>query len=351
MRILVVEDDRGCALALQQALSIAGHFVTLASDGVEALARIARHPHDALFTAATISGLDGIELIRSVRALPSPSPPLIILATATASSESKRRAVESGADDYIVKPFEPEEVLRVLGTCLARTGQPAPARHPPNAQASPRPFITKPSIVGVVIAASTGGPSALTELFRTLPSSGPAAFFVVQHGPEWMMKPFVERLQRETRLSVHLAEDGCLPKPGQAFLAPGDRHLCIAPRTLGLVLREDAPENFVRPAADPLFRTASQAFGRWCVAVVLTGMGCDGTRGAERIIEAGGSVLVQDPRTAVARSMLQAVISAGLASQVLPLADLGAAVAHCVDSLSLDLAHRSVAEGGPAHEP
>ena len=93
----------------------------------------------------------------------------------------------------------------------------------------------------------------------------------------------------------------------------------------------------MRPAADPLFRSAANAFGRFCVGAVLTGMGRDGTLGAATIAAAGGKVIAQDPRTAVASSMPQTVVNIGAASSVIPLDGLGIALRIQVDALAEEL--------------
>ena len=159
-----------------------------------------------------------------------------------------------------------------------------------------------PSLVGVAIATSTGGPPALTEVLRGLPPSisSKAAFFLVQHGPEWMLSTFTSRIQGDTSLEVVLGSQGMPVKPGHLYLAPGDRHLTVRPGHYTLKVSNDPPENFVRPAADPLFHSTAEAFGRYCVGVILTGMGRDGTRGAAYIHRVGGVVLAQDPSSAMA---------------------------------------------------
>jgi two-component system chemotaxis response regulator CheB len=86
---------------------------------------------------------------------------------------------------------------------------------------------------------------------------------------------------------------------------------------------EDGPMvNFCKPAVDPLFSTAAALWGDKCLAVVLTGMGCDGARGAAELVEAGGAVIAQDERTSVVWGMPGAVAQAGLCSAVLPLEDI-----------------------------
>jgi two-component system chemotaxis response regulator CheB len=111
-------------------------------------------------------------------------------------------------------------------------------------------------------------------------------------------------------------------------LAPGDHHLVVRATGKGnlTALNQAAPENFCRPAVDPLFRSAVTAYDGAVLAVVLTGMGSDGRKGAEAIRSAGGTVVVQDQASSVVWGMPGAVAQAGLADEVLPVDRLAEAI-------------------------
>jgi two-component system chemotaxis response regulator CheB len=209
--------------------------------------------------------------------------------------------------------------VRRVETCLARRNQPRPAREALGPRSAARP---EAPFACVVVAASTGGPSALSALLASLPVLQDAAVLVVLHGPAWLLETLVTRLGKEARMKARLAEDGIAVGPGEIFVARGDRHLVVEPVTFALRLLDQDPENFVRPAADPLLRSAARAFGPRCIAVVLTGMGRDGASGCARVIAEGGVVLAQDPSTASAKSMPQTVIDLGLATAVAGLEEL-----------------------------
>jgi len=119
-------------------------------------------------------------------------------------------------------------------------------------------------------------------------------------------------------------------------IAPGDRHLVVTPE-LRVELSDDPPVNFVRPAADPLFRSVAHAFGRYAIGVVLTGMGRDGSRGAAAIASAGGVVIAQDPRSALARTMPATVVELGVARTIAPLPELATALASEIGRLEGEL--------------
>jgi two-component system chemotaxis response regulator CheB len=122
------------------------------------------------------------------------------------------------------------------------------------------------------------------------------------------------------------AKDGDAILPGRILLAPGDRHLMVCRKGFGLVahLSDAPPENFCRPAVDPMLRTACDAVDGRVLVAMLTGMGQDGLLGARKIIEAGGALVAQDEGSSVVWGMPGAVARAGLAHAVLPLSQIGA---------------------------
>lgn len=344
MKILVAEDEPDNARLLADILAHAAHEVDVVHDGKKALEALRKTRYDALLTDWMMPEMDGVELIRRVRIELRPSP-LILMITAIGYDKAREYVLQAGADDYIVKPYTLQQVLKCLDDGLLRWNQPAPSLPPAGIPA--RPISILPPFVGVVVAASTGGPPALTALFRSLPRQCAAAFFVVQHGPAWMLDMFALQLQRDTGFEFLLAREGMVPETSYAYLAPGDRHMCVQASPLALRLNAGAPENFVRPAADPLFRSASQAFGRFCVAAVLTGMGRDGAQGVIEIKSGNGVSLAQDPETAMAPSMPRTVIAARLADKILPLTELGAAIAGEVARLSAELKFESRIRANP----
>ena len=94
-----------------------------------------------------------------------------------------------------------------------------------------------------------------------------------------------------------------------------------------LRINQEPPENFCRPAVDPLFRSVARGYGAAALGVILTGMGSDGLKGSSAIVAAGGTILAQDEATSVVWGMPGAVSTAGLASAVLPLGEIGRAAA------------------------
>jgi two-component system chemotaxis response regulator CheB len=208
-------------------------------------------------------------------------------------------------------------------------GTPAPVRTRPAQPAvrRPRPAPTGPAQI-LAIGCSTGGPEALTRVLTALPVDLPVPVVVVQHMPPLFTKLFADRLDRSIAVHVVEAADGEELRPGTVYIAPGDYHLEIVRdgdkgRTR---LQQGPPENFCRPAVDVLFRSVASAYGAHVAAAVLTGMGTDGRRGCESLLEAGAGIIAQDEATSVVWGMPGAVAQAGLADAVLPIDDIADAL-------------------------
>jgi two-component system chemotaxis response regulator CheB len=208
--------------------------------------------------------------------------------------------------------------------------------HPaPPATAPPDPEARRVAPAAIVIAVSTGGPDALEAVVGGLPAQLPVPVLVVQHMPADFTRMLAERLDRRAELQVVEAQDGDEVLAGRIYIAPGGRHMALASADGRVVVAlHDGPrENSCRPAADVLFRAAADVYRAGVIAVVLTGMGEDGLRGAEAVHVAGGLVIAQSESTSVIASMPRAVAAAGLADAIVPLDELAAVLsAHALGS-------------------
>ena len=166
-----------------------------------------------------------------------------------------------------------------------------------------------PGLRGVaVIGTSAGGVEVLRRLVGALPTDLPIAVCVVLHIPATSRSVLAAIVARSTSACVLTAADGMRPEAGHIYVAPPDRHLIV--RRDRLELDAGPRENSVRPAIDPLFRSAAAAFGANSVAIVLSGALSDGAAGAAAVAQAGGTVLVQDPEDALVPSMPEAALQA-----------------------------------------
>lgn len=180
----------------------------------------------------------------------------------------------------------------------------------------------------LVVGASLGGVQALRLLLGGLPAELGIAVAVAQHRHRHSDDALLGALRPHTPLALGEPDDKEPIRAGTVYFAPADYHLLVAPGWFEL--STDPPVCHARPSIDVLFESAADTFGSDVLAVVLTGANDDGVQGARRIQEAGGTVIAQDPATAEAPQMPQAVIQAGVAHHVVPVAEIAALVIELV---------------------
>ena len=179
----------------------------------------------------------------------------------------------------------------------------------------------------VVIGCSWGGLEALSAVLEGVPADLEAIVIVVQHR---MHKPseLANLLADHTRWPVCEAEDKEPLSSRQVYLAPPGYHLLVDGDRFAL--STEGPVRFSRPSVDVLFESAAEAYGPSVIGVVLTGANDDGAAGIAEIVRRGGKAIVQDPATAERPDMPAAAIATGVDVDVVPLAELGAALTAAV---------------------
>lgn len=154
----------------------------------------------------------------------------------------------------------------------------------------------------IAIGASTGGPPVLQTILSSLPEDFPIPVLVVQHIATGFMDGFVEWLASSCRIRVQLASQHQPLRPGNVYLAPDDFQMMAGPNG-SIILRNDPPENGLRPAVSCLFRSVAEVFGKSAVGILLTGMGKDGAAELKGIKDAGGLTIAQSKETCVVNGM------------------------------------------------
>ncbi len=332
-RVLIVDDSAVVRKVVSSMLAADPEIVVAgtAGNGIQALARLPEVKADLVTLDIEMPGMDGLETLVEIRKV-YPRLPVIMFSTLTErGAAATLDALARGASDYVTKPsagggleqardrVREELIRKIKSLCTVRVLRETVT--PPPLRVASRPMAR---VELVAIGASTGGPNALTAVIPQFPADFPVPIVIVQHMPPIFTRLLAERLNGLGRLRVQEGKEGERLQRGQVWIAPGDRHMTVRRRGAGCVLgvNQDAPENSCRPAVDVLFRSVAQSYGASVLAVVLTGMGADGTRGAGVIREAGGEVIVQDEASSVVWGMPGSVVAASLADRVCALAEI-----------------------------
>ena len=347
LRLLVVDDSATIRGVLTKTLNAApGIRVTAtAANGEKALGILATEPIDLVLLDIEMPVMDGLETLRQLRQRHARLPVIMFSSLTERGAKATLEALINGANDYVAKPtgvaadaiahrIESELIPKIRAIRRPAPGlgrqpaEPVPAKSP-TAPDRREPANRSRKTTAIVIAVSTGGPSALAEILPRFASGTCPPVLIVQHMPKAFTPHLAERLSKICGHSVVEATDDQLLTPGTVLLAPGGIHIEAVKGRDGTRVRfnHGPPENSCRPAADVLFRSAARAFGDETLAVVLTGMGSDGLAGCRAIAAAGGTVIAQDEPTSIVWGMPGQVVRAGLADTVLPLDRIGPDIA------------------------
>ena len=374
IRVLIVDDAVVVRRLLSDIISKDRmlEVVGTAANGKIALDKIPILKPHVIVLDLEMPVMDGLQTLDALKKLRLGIPVIAFSATTLRGAKSTFEALAKGAVDYVTKPsslkkdrsvFETVELqliprLKTFGRKrLKRRPAPTtrqPAKEPiarpvrPATPTAPRPadarlnsrspslgpsaskrpatpVLSTPRKTGLtgppkllVIGTSTGGPNALTEFLSLLRAPLPVPVLIVQHMPPLFTKILAERLSANTGHKVLECVHGTLIEPGQVWVAPGNFHMVVTRSPTGYRLRthQGKPENSCRPAVDVLFRSVAEAYGPKVLALVLTGMGCDGLQGCQKIYEAGGQIMAQDQESSVVWGMPGFVAKEGLANVV-----------------------------------
>ena len=351
LRVLVVDDTivyRSCVSDILKEIpgvELAG----VAHNGQIALAKVASLAPDVLTLDIEMPVMNGIEVLAELKKH-HPRVGAIMLSTLTADgSEMTMKALELGAFDFILKPqsgsltenkklikerLEPmlaayarsQAARRLVGASpLSKPTRPMPPRPTVAAVASAmtNPGKKRQSSEIIAIGVSTGGPNALGQMLPMLPGNIGVPVLIVQHMPPVFTKSLAASLDKKCALTIKEAEEGEAIKANTVYIAPGGKQMKLVADAGGTHRRvhitNDPPENSCRPSVDYMFRSIADYYVGRTTAVIMTGMGSDGTKGLEILKNKGAYVIAQDEATCVVYGMPKAPTEGGLVDCVAPL--------------------------------
>lgn len=342
LRVLIVDDSRIFRGVIEQVLSGCADVKIVGSvfSGDKALEVARTSLPDLVTLDIQMPGLGGIETLKALKELSaSRKQPLGVLLV---SAHTKRGAaitvegLQEGAFDFITKPDGSDarqneqslrrqllEKLAAFRTSRARFGVRATVPFPPARVRAAAP-LRGTKFRALVVGASTGGPEVLANLLPGIAPECPVPIFLVQHLPADFTEYFAASLARRCGSQVVVAREGMTPAPRAVYVAPGGKHLVLHSQSqrVTIGLSDAPPENGCRPAVDVLFRSAALAYADKVLALVLTGMGSDGAKGALVLKRAGARILVQDEGSSVVWGMPGSTVALKAADEILSLPEL-----------------------------
>lgn len=353
IRVLVVDDSvvirRLVCHALEEDPGL--ELVGVAGNGRIALDRIPQLNPDVITLDIEMPEMDGLEMLRELRRRDRAIPVVMFSTMTERGASATLEALSLGADDYVTKASNAGSLDISLANLrqqlipkirqFFQMARPEPALRPASqpafqstADCAVAPVAARHQRRAVAIGVSTGGPAALARVIPQFPAGFKLPIFIVQHMPPLFTRLLAERLATLTTLAVREAVEGEIAQPGCIYIAPGDQHMRVVNSASrpAIALDQTPPLNSCRPAVDALFSSLADVYGPAVVAAVLTGMGHDGTSGAERLAARGAHILAQDEATSVVWGMPGAVVNAGVANEILPLDEVVPAILREVDA-------------------
>ncbi len=337
-------------------------IVSSVGNGQMAIDVLSRHEIDVIIMDIEMPVMDGLTALPKLLEI-DPEVRIVMASTLTVrNADTSMRALELGAADYIPKPTSTREMnagedfrrellekVRVHGGRLKRGLRRGPPGDSPRPIEVRQPIVTsvpaapsrppaiyppgpiqlrplnpvRPNILA--IGSSTGGPPALFATLKEIKPSINMPVVITQHMPPTFTAILAQHIAKNSGWPSSEGKDGEPLENGHIYVAPGNFHMLFDQKGGRTVIRltQDPPENFCRPAVDPMLRSLVKIYGGRILTVILTGMGADGLKGGREVVEAGGTIFAQDEASSVVWGMPGAVATAGICSAVLPLNEIG----------------------------
>lgn len=358
LRVLVVDDTIVYRKAVSDIIEeIPGvELAGVAHNGKIAIAKIKSLKPDILTLDIEMPQMNGIEVLAEIKKH-YPHVGAIMLSTLTdEGSHMTMKALNLGAFDFILKPQATsqiegkKEIRAALEPILKafknskngpgligkkarlprsapgvtpRSGQPLPRTKPLRPLGSGRASASRGKSEIVTIGISTGGPNALNQMMPKLPGDLGVPILIVQHMPPVFTKSLAASLDKKCALTVKEAENGENILPNVAYIAPGGKQMKLVAGTDGqnrrIKITDDPPENSCKPSVDYLFRSVGDYYVGRTTAVIMTGMGSDGTKGLAILKDKSAYIIGQDEATCIVYGMPKAPAELGYLDTVVPL--------------------------------
>jgi len=344
IRVLVIDDSAFSRRTIVKLLEgIPGvEVVGYAVNGEEGLRKALDIRPDLITMDLEMLGMDWVTWFGIIMTA-SPTPVIVV----SSHNEDERvfKALELGAVHFVAQPRRAlsaqlleirDELQQKVGTLLnlnlqglsRLTKQIDPAENPPVKKVVKLPKNGSRKYDVVAIGASTGGPPALQKILLQLPGDLPFSLLISQHMPSGFTRTFAERLNRMLPFEVKEATDGLVVLPNQVLVAPGGMNMVTVQMRDQVVVRLKTPshEDKYLPSVNAMLNSVARVYGSRSLAVILTGMGNDGSQGVRKIKEAGGAVLAEAEESSVVFGMPREAIATGVVDEIVHLDQMASSI-------------------------
>ncbi|MER2048014.1 chemotaxis response regulator protein-glutamate methylesterase [Solibacillus sp. FSL W7-1472] len=363
-KLLVVDDSAFMRKLISDFFSDHLHIEVIgaARNGKDAIKKIEQLKPDVVTMDVEMPEMNGMEALKEIMQK-YPLPVIMLSSTTKRGAENTLMAMEYGAVDFVAKPSgsisldlhkikdelvrKVEEASKVTVSKLRKPYEKSTVvsrtiRQPLHNEESKLKSMTKPTIKIdvptqktewsktskkiILIGTSTGGPRALQEVITKIPANVDAPILIVQHMPAGFTKSLAARLDQLSEIHVKEAEQGDLLQKGTAYIAPGGYHLKL--RKVGsafaVVLdNQEPPRAGHRPSVDVLFEDVSQYSEFDKIAVIMTGMGYDGSKGLVSLKKTGNvTAIAESAETCIVYGMPKAAVETQLVDEVADVDDI-----------------------------
>ncbi len=332
IRVLLIGDSAVVAGAVESALKTA-RDIEIAARAENVTQAVIKLKSGAIDIAVLDIGMSGLVVARALEKFKAAAPDINVILSASLTFRSVKAsmaALLAGAATFIPIPgrhhkennpvtFRRELLDALRGLTGRRVAERVALPRKPVVIRLRTHVPARPNVIA--IGSSTGGPAALLAVLRDLPREMKTPILITQHLPAGFTAALAQNLGKAMGRPGAEGREGEEIQAGHIYIAPGGHHMLVEKKGPARIIRvtTDPPENFCRPAVDPMFRAVATAYGANVLAVILTGMGRDGAAGGKAIVEAGGTVIAQDEATSVVWGMPGAAAEAGICSHILPL--------------------------------
>jgi two-component system, chemotaxis family, protein-glutamate methylesterase/glutaminase len=340
IRVVVIDDSafsRRCITKMLEDMSTVD-VVGYAINGEEGIQKIIALKPDLVTLDLEMPKMDGFTLLRILSSRFSIP---VIVVSALKDADKVFKALELGALDFVGKPCGmatvdlltikedlQNKVMQVFSMTPGLFSRSETARGLPDPVV---PRLIKSADINispnardfevVAIGSSTGGPPALQQIFSSFKQKYPFAIVVSQHMPPGFTKAFADRLDRSSPFDIKEAEDGDLVLPGRVLIAPGGRNMIFensGSRISARIVEPTSDDRYV-PSVDVMLESCAAIYRQRLAAVILTGMGNDGSRGVIAVKENGGYVIAESEDTAIVYGMPREAVATGIVDRIIPL--------------------------------